>query len=110
MITPLRQMPKTDHPEEEFVLQAKAGSHAAFQALYRMHLGHVYGICMRILSDRSSAEELTQKIFIHAWRALNRGLGTNWPQSFAADIVKLTMWIRPTSCLTKTQVGARETG
>ncbi len=70
MITPLRLMRKTDDPEEELVLQAKRGSHAAFEALYRMHLGHVYGICMRILMDQSKAEEVTQKIFIHAWMKL----------------------------------------
>ncbi len=67
MITPLRLMQKTDDPEEELVMQAKAGSHAAFETLYRMHLAHVYGICMRILADRSKAEEVTQKIFIQAW-------------------------------------------
>jgi RNA polymerase sigma-70 factor, ECF subfamily len=71
MVTPLRpmqiMMQTANHPEEEFVLQAKAGSHAAFEVLYRMHLGRVYGICMRILSDRSRAEDVTQKIFIHAW-------------------------------------------
>jgi RNA polymerase sigma-70 factor, ECF subfamily len=70
MITPLQQTRKTDDPEEELVFQAKAGSHAAFEALYRMHLGHVYGICMRILSDRSRAEEVTQKIFVQAWMKL----------------------------------------
>jgi RNA polymerase sigma-70 factor (ECF subfamily) len=74
MVTSLRQMQmmmqKTAPSEEEFVLQAKAGSHAAFEALYRMHLGRVYGICMRILSDRSRAEEVTQKIFIHVWMKL----------------------------------------
>jgi RNA polymerase sigma-70 factor, ECF subfamily len=70
MITPLQLMRKTDDPEEELVFQAKAGSHAAFEALYRMHLGHVYGICMRILSDRSRAEEVTQKIFIQTWMKL----------------------------------------
>jgi RNA polymerase sigma-70 factor, ECF subfamily len=70
MITPLRLMRKTDDTEEELVLQAKAGSHAAFEELYRMHSGHVYGICMRILTDRSKAEEVTQKIFIHAWMKL----------------------------------------
>jgi RNA polymerase sigma-70 factor (ECF subfamily) len=64
-------MQKTDYPEDDLILQAKAGSHAAFEALYRKHLGRVYAICARILSDRSWAEEVTQKIFIHAWIKLN---------------------------------------
>lgn len=83
MITPLRLMRKRDNPEEELVLQAKAGSHAAFEALYRMHLGHVYGICMRILSDRCRAEDVTQKIFIHAWMKL---------QSFRGDS-RFSSWL-----------------
>jgi RNA polymerase sigma-70 factor, ECF subfamily len=65
------KMPKADPPEEGIVLQAKAGNHMAFETLYRMHLGRVYGICMRMLSDRSAAEEVTQKIFIHAWLKLD---------------------------------------
>jgi RNA polymerase sigma-70 factor, ECF subfamily len=70
MFTSQAVMQKTNYPEEDLVLQAKAGSHPAFEALYRMHLERVYGICMRILSDRSRAEEATQKIFIHAWMKL----------------------------------------
>jgi hypothetical protein len=52
MFTSQAVMQKTNYPEEDLVLQAKAGSHPAFEALYRMHLERVYGICMRILSDR----------------------------------------------------------
>ncbi len=83
MATPLRLMQKTDHLEEELVSQAKAGSHVAFEALYRMHLGHVYAICVRILSDRSRAEEVTQKIFIHTWMKL---------QSFRGDS-RFSSWL-----------------
>jgi RNA polymerase sigma-70 factor, ECF subfamily len=83
MITPLRLMQKKDDPEEELVLQAKAGSHAAFEALYRIHLGHVYGICMRILTDQSRAEDVTQKIFIQAWMKL---------QSFRGDS-RFSSWL-----------------
>ena len=100
MITPLRLMRKTDDPEEELVLQAKAGSHAAFEALYRMHLGHVYGICMRILSDRSRAEEVTQKIFIHAWMKLQSFRGesrfSSWLYRLSVNMIldqlKLVGW------------------
>jgi RNA polymerase sigma-70 factor (ECF subfamily) len=91
MVTSLRLMQKTDHPEEELILQAKAGSHAAFEALYRMHLGHVYGICMRILLDRSRAEEVTQKIFIHVWMKLQSFRGdsrfSSWLYRLSVNIV-----------------------
>jgi RNA polymerase sigma-70 factor, ECF subfamily len=83
MITPLRLMRKPDNPEEELVLQAKAGSHAAFESLYRTHLGRVYGICMRILLDPSKAEDMTQKIFVHVWMKL---------QSFRGDS-RFSSWL-----------------
>jgi len=100
MIIPLRLMRKTDDPEEELIMQAKAGSHAAFEALYRMHLGHVYGICMRILTDRSKAEEMTQKIFIHAWMKLQSFRGesrfSSWLYRLSVNMIldqlKLVGW------------------
>jgi RNA polymerase sigma-70 factor, ECF subfamily len=100
MITPLQLMRETDDPEEELVFQAKAGSHAAFEALYRMHLGHVYGICMRILSDRSRAEEVTQKIFIQAWVKLQSFRGesrfSSWLYRISVNMIldqlKLVGW------------------
>jgi len=93
-------MRKTEDPEEELVLQAKAGSPAAFEALYRMHLGHVYGICMRILTDRSKAEEATQKIFIHAWMKLQSFRGesrfSSWLYRLSVNMIldqlKLAGW------------------
>jgi RNA polymerase sigma-70 factor (ECF subfamily) len=71
MVNSQALMQKTDYSENDLILQAKAGSHAAFEALYREHLGRVHAICVRILSDRSWAEDVTQKIFIHAWTKLN---------------------------------------
>jgi RNA polymerase sigma-70 factor (ECF subfamily) len=93
-------MRKTDDPEVELVLQAKAGSHAAFEALYRTHLGHVYGICMRILMDQSKSEEVTQKIFIHAWMKLQSFRGesrfSSWLYRLSVNMIldqlKLVGW------------------
>jgi RNA polymerase sigma-70 factor (ECF subfamily) len=100
MVTSLRAMQKTDYPEEELVLQAQAGSHAAFETLYGMHLGRVYGICMRMLSDRSRAEEVTQKIFIHAWMKLHSFRGdsrfSSWLYRLSVNMIldemKLLGW------------------
>jgi RNA polymerase sigma-70 factor, ECF subfamily len=100
MIAPLRLMRRPDDPEEELVLRAKAGSHAAFETLYRMHLGHVYGICLRILTDRSKAEEVTQKIFIHAWMKLQSFRGesrfSSWLYRLSVNMIldqlKLVGW------------------
>lgn len=68
---------KMESSEEKFVNQAQAGDHAAYEALYRSYLGRVYGICLRILSDRSTAEEVTQKIFVHVWIKLKSFRGSS---------------------------------
>ncbi len=75
----------------ELISQAKAGSHAAFEAIHRMHVGRVYAICLRILADRDWAEEVTQKVFIRAWTKLNsfRGasLFSSWLYKLAVNVI-----------------------
>ena len=49
---------------------ARRGSPAAFEALYRNHVGHVYGLCLRMTANHATAEDCTQEAFIQAWRSL----------------------------------------
>ena len=55
----------------ELAARALSGDQSAFEKIYREHVGHVYGICLRMLSSESRAEELTQQIFVRAWIRLN---------------------------------------
>jgi RNA polymerase sigma-70 factor (ECF subfamily) len=91
MIASQPLMQKADYSEEDLIQQAKAGNHEAFEALYRIHVGRVYAICLRILSDRASAEEMTQKIFIHAWVKLNSFRGesrfSSWLYRLSVNLV-----------------------
>jgi RNA polymerase sigma-70 factor (ECF subfamily) len=66
--------------EQDLVRRAQGGEMAAFEALYRAHLGRVYGLCLRMAADPHRAEELTQETFIRAWRRLGtyRGEGSFW--------------------------------
>jgi RNA polymerase sigma-70 factor (ECF subfamily) len=48
---------------------------AAFDALYDAYHRLVYGIGLRMLGDRSAAEDLTQSVFLKVWSA---------PEAFAA--------------------------
>ena len=50
--------------------RAASGDHAAFERLYRDHVGRVYALCVRMV-DEASAEDLTQEVFIRAWRKLD---------------------------------------
>jgi RNA polymerase sigma-70 factor (ECF subfamily) len=60
-----------ENDDRELIAQAQSGSHAAFEEIYRTHVGRVYAICLRILADRLWAEEAAQKIFVRAWIKLN---------------------------------------
>jgi len=53
------------------VHRAAAGDTAAFEQLYRSHVGRVHGVILRLLGmDRARAEELTQEAFVRAWQKL----------------------------------------
>src|SRR4030095_705093 len=54
----------------------------AFQELYQTHHRRVYSTCLRMTRDFSEAEDLTQEIFVHLFRALGSFRGdsafTTW--------------------------------
>jgi len=50
--------------------EAQRGDVAAFEALYRRHVGRVHGLCRRLARDAARAEEQTQEVFLRAWKNL----------------------------------------
>jgi RNA polymerase sigma-70 factor, ECF subfamily len=58
--------------ERSLVESAAGGSPAAFERLYRLHAGKVYGLCLRMTGHRETAEDCTQEAFVQAWRSLPR--------------------------------------
>lgn len=58
--------------ERSLVESAARGSPAAFERLYRLHAGRVYGLCLRMTGHRETAEDCTQEAFVQAWRSLPR--------------------------------------
>lgn len=56
--------------ERALVDSAKGGSKPAFEALYRNHVGKIYGLCLRMTAHPATAEDCTQETFIQAWRSL----------------------------------------
>jgi len=77
--------------ERALIAEAKAGSDMAFEKLYRMHVGRIHGLCLRMTANRDRAEDCTQEAFIQAWRALPRfegrsGFGT-WLHRIAVNAV-----------------------
>lgn len=42
----------------------------AFERLYRLHVGRVLGLCLRMTRRRDIAEDCVQQTFVRAWRNL----------------------------------------
>ena len=57
-------------PERRLVARAVAGERGAFGQLYQRHVGRVYRYVAFRVHDMTLAEDLTQEIFINAYRAL----------------------------------------
>jgi RNA polymerase sigma-70 factor (ECF subfamily) len=71
------------------IAQAQSGDKGAFEDIYKIHVGRVYGVCLRILGDHYRAEEATQQVFIRSWAKLAsfRGEGSfgSWLHRLAVN-------------------------
>ena len=66
-----KAVPVLDH-EPALLNRARGGEQAAYEALYRAHAPRIHALCWRIGGgDRQLAEELTQDVFVKAWRKLD---------------------------------------
>jgi RNA polymerase sigma-70 factor (ECF subfamily) len=57
-------------PDRALVEAAAGGDVAAFEQLYRRHVGRVHGTLMRLAGQRAQAEDWTQEAFVRAWQKL----------------------------------------
>jgi RNA polymerase sigma-70 factor, ECF subfamily len=77
-------------PESDVALAA-AGDREAFERLYRANSGRVFALCIRMVGDRSNAEELTQDVFVRAWGKLSQFRGdasfSTWLHRLAVNVV-----------------------
>ena len=58
--------------EAELVNRLQAGSDAAFEWLVTYYHASVYNLVYGILSDRADAADVTQEVFLHAFREIGR--------------------------------------
>lgn len=56
--------------EAEAIRRAQQGNEEAFEYLYKTHCKRVFGICYRMLRDRSDAEDVTQQVFLGVFRKI----------------------------------------
>ena len=77
--------------EKGLITQAQRADERAFEALYRLHIDKVYGICLRMTGNVSEAEDCTQEAFIQAWNKLDRFRGdsafSTWLHRIAVNAV-----------------------
>jgi RNA polymerase sigma-70 factor, ECF subfamily len=70
------------------VRAAQEGDVAAFEALYREHVGRVHALCLRMAGDPREAESLAQEAFVRAWQRLE---GFRGESSFATWMHHVTV-------------------
>jgi RNA polymerase sigma-70 factor (ECF subfamily) len=80
----------TNPTDSDLVAAALAGDHAAFGLIVERHGRNVYQLCYRFTGDHADASDLTQDVFIRAYRSLRtfRGhaaLGT-WLYRIAVNV------------------------
>jgi RNA polymerase sigma-70 factor (ECF subfamily) len=75
----------------DLVRRAAEGDVEAYEMLYRKHVGRVHALCLRMMRDRSEAEELTQETFVRVWERLGSFRGesalSTWLHRVTVNVV-----------------------
>lgn len=84
---------RTDRDERtasDFTLAQRSaeGCVRAFEELYRRHNRRVYGLCLRMTTNATEAEDLTQEVFIKLYRKIGTFRGES---AFATWLHRLTV-------------------
>ena len=58
--------------EQELVHSAQKGDTSAFGQLVEAHQSKIYSLCYRMTGNAEDAADLTQEVFLSAWRSLSR--------------------------------------
>ena len=66
-----------------------AGDPAALEALYGRHASVVFALCLRVLGDRSEAEEVLEDIFFELWQRAERfDAGRSTPLAYLITLAR----------------------
>jgi RNA polymerase sigma-70 factor (ECF subfamily) len=56
----------------KLIVRVSLKDRAAFDLLYRATSAKLFGVCLRVLSDRAEAEEALQEVFVKVWTKADR--------------------------------------
>jgi RNA polymerase sigma-70 factor, ECF subfamily len=78
----------TEATSEDLLVAVAGGDTDAFAALYDRVTPQVLGVALRVLRDRSLAEEVTQEVLVEVWRKAarfdpDRGTASGWITTLA---------------------------
>jgi RNA polymerase sigma-70 factor (ECF subfamily) len=77
--------------ERALIKKAQRSDARAFEALYKLHIDRVYGICLRMTGNVSEAEDCAQEAFIQAWKKMGKFRGdsafSTWLHRVAVNTV-----------------------
>jgi RNA polymerase sigma-70 factor (ECF subfamily) len=81
----------TEWDDQDLVREVQSGDAKAFEHLYEKHVGRIYALCLRMLSDHHLAEEVTQDVFVRAWENIDsfefRSTFRTWLHRLGVNVV-----------------------
>jgi len=87
--------PKQRITEAEAIERAKQGDEAAFEILYQLHKRRVYSLCLRMVSNPSQAEDLSQEAFLQLFRKIGTFRGesafSTWLHRMTVNVVLMQL-------------------
>jgi RNA polymerase sigma factor (sigma-70 family) len=91
-LSTVRRVCASREDDVDLVRRAQGGDTAAFDALYAEHVGRIHALCLRMAGDTRAGDELTQDVFVRAWRRLASFRGdsrfSSWLYRVAVNVVQ----------------------
>ncbi len=92
-----REEPKkpAELTEADALRLAQQGDAAAFERIYELHRRRVYSLCLRMVSNTTEAEDLTQEAFLQLFRKIGTFRGesafSTWLHRLAVNVVLMRL-------------------
>lgn len=59
-------------PEYELIKRLQAGDHVAFKQMFDTYNAMIFNVCFRMVENRQEAEDVTQDVFLKAYKSLKQ--------------------------------------